>query len=169
MEENNTQVQLSLPNNLISQMRSDRFARIFTNMSITCGVLLILALLSTVVVPLLQIITVLILLVIMLCMVVLTFGTIFLAPNNPVGVVWGIFEKVSKSSESMLDVVKYCLSAIPYLSIIGLVLAAVAITMLSINKQRGWVGRVVAISIFAVIMIVGLILYFGFGGTLWQN
>ena len=162
------QPQLNLPSRLMSNMRLDRVGRICFNMGVACGVLILVALLATIVMPLLQMLLIVGTFTVVVAMVIFTLGMVFVMPNSPIGKVWDFLGNLTNSSFAM-DAVGVMITAIPYICFAGIISSIFSIIMLSISKQKGWVGKLVTICIFAVIMLVIIILHFVSGGALWQN
>ena len=154
-----------LPNSQMTGMRMDRFSRIFFNISLTCMILAFVALSSTFVLPFALMFIATITFIIILGMILLTFGTIFLAENNPIGGMWEFLTKIFESSFAT-DAIEYCMKVLPYITIIGLAISALSILFIALSRKKGWIGRLVAVSIFALVLIIILILYFFVGGKM---
>ena len=149
--------ELKPPAGVLARMRCVRFGTIFTNMCCASVCFLLLASLALIVVPVVQTILMLLSFCAIICMVIFTLGLVFLDTNKPL-------EPILEFSNSVMDfsmastVQELCVKAIPYLCAIGIASAILAIIFLSVKMQKGNVGKIVAVSILGVLMVLGLIL-----------
>ena len=162
------QVPMEIPSRFLAKTRLDRLGRIFFNLGITCGSFIFVALLSSVLLPLLQIFLITVTFIVMAAMVVFSMGTVLFISDSPIYKVWEFFVQTTQSKFS-LETVEKLFQAVPYVCMVGLAISALSIVFLSISRQKGWVGKVVAISIFIAVMVFTLIFSFVQGGSLWQN
>ena len=167
MEENKEVVTLNhnISPKFVSTIRADRFSRIFFNMSVTLMIIALFAALSTFILPFAQMFLVLIIFLIIFLMIVVTFGTIFTLPNNPIIPLWEFLQK-AMDFEKVQSMLVYIVNAIPYICIAGLVCSVVSLLITVLNKSKREVGKIVALSIFIGILIIAIILYFVLGGSL---
>ncbi len=170
MEENKEQVAVEFapPKKQISMLRTERFAKVFTNMVFTCGPIILLLFLSVIILPVFQLFLAAIIFIVVVCMVVFTLGSIFAIENNPIGPIWNFLGN-SLNMEYSAKIVEFCMSMVPYICAVGLVLSGLAITLLSVSRAKGRTGRIVAVSIIAGLIAIALVLYFVMGGALWQS
>lgn len=169
MEENKNINKELYPSGQISQMRLLRFSNIFSNMSLSFGVILILILLSSVLLPILKGITVIICFLLVFIMVVVTFGLILTISGNPATSLWRFLNKVN-NDETMLSVVKFEESLIPYVGLFTVAMSIIAIVLLSYNKvNKKRTSKLVITSLVLAFASVLVIVYFAKGGNLWQN
>ena len=146
-------------------LRMDRFARIFFNLTVAAVVIASLAAIATIFIPLAQLFLIVLVLIFLLGIIVFTFGAAFAMPGNPVGQVWEFLGKITKF-DSMSTLITHIINAIPYVCIVGLVTSVVALFLAIFNKYKREVGRIVALSIFIVLLIVGIIIFFALGGCM---
>lgn len=143
------------PTGMLTQSRLQRFGKIFFNMSIAACVLIAIALLSTVATQLLFIGGLLVLGTALIGIVIFTAGAAFFMPGNPVGFIWGLLAALVNSSDSMGEFVKFCFNITKWISLVGIVLAAIAITFISINKSKqNFATKIVVLSIFIIAFAV---------------
>lgn len=153
---------------VISQMRILRFGRIFSNISIACTILAVIAVMSSIIIPLFQGLIVIVTFFILILLVVFTLGLIFLIPNNPMSGIWGFLTGVVNSTDEIGRFSNFCISIIPHLSITGFALAIISISFLILSKKRFIFPRVLLMFCMCLILLILVIFYFITGGKLWQ-
>lgn len=167
--ENNEEIkpqEIPAPAHIFKSMQLFRFGKIFTNMSITSCILVAVMCLIAVAMPFVQVFGIIFLFIAIVAMVIFTLGAVFAFPSAPISKAWNLLTGLVNSTETLLKVAQVCISAIPYLCIIGMSVSGLAIVMLSITKQKGRVSRIVTTSILAFVMAISLVLFFILGGTL---
>ncbi len=153
------------PAGMLNQLRLQRFAKIFFNLAIAVSVLIAIALLSTVVTPLLFIFALIILIIAVIGLILFTAGAAFFMPGNPVGLLWGLLSGLVGSSDSMGEFVKFCFNITKWISVVGVVLSAIAILFLSVSKSKqNFVVKIVVLSILIVVMIAIFVFHMLTGG-----
>ncbi len=139
---------------MLRQTRIDRLMNIFFRMAITMFCLIWAALFSSLLGPVLYFTIIVILLLVMGCMLVFTLGTIFAMPGNPLGKVWGFFQKLTNGSDSVLGLTQICFNATKWLALAGIILSVLTIVMLAMNRHPSKVGKIVWLSIFIVVSAI---------------
>ena len=156
----------------LTGMRMLRLGKIFSNISIACSLVGLLAMLIAFIAPMMHgIIVALVMVACLLAIILLsifTLGIIYLKENNPVVKIFNFMSNMGNIDNSAAFA-NFCYSLVPYLSIGALVTAVLSLPLLFINKQEKCVGRIIFACIMAVISIVLLVVYYLIGGVLWQN
>jgi len=148
-----------LPNNMLKQLRLQRFSKIFFNMAIATSILVFIALLSSLITPLLYFFALVVLIIVVMGLIIFTAGAAFFMPGNPVGIVWGLLSGLVSSGESMSEFVKFCFNITKWISIVGIVLSVIAIVFLSITKSKQkFVVKIIVLSI--LILVLGVVFAF---------
>lgn len=162
---------LDSPKNILTQMRLARFGKIATNIVITCAILTLIASLSTILLPLIQILAIVITFIIGILCSIFTLGAVYAIPDNPMGKLWDFLGSLVNMTDATMNVSNICFKAIPYLTIIGITLSIIGIVIFAIDKHKRNIPRIVALSILIVLLAIALVFYYlisGPGGTLWQ-
>ena len=157
--QNSANPKLPAPQSITREMHCSRFGIIFNNMTITCGSLLLCALLSFVIYPFMLFFVGLIGFLIIGVMIVCTLGLVLLAEEQPVAQAFDIVTKVFDAA-NMDVVLGFVASLIPYFIYAGIATAILSIVTLSFSNHKGKKGRIVTASIFLGIFVIGLILYY---------
>jgi len=171
-EENASVVESFSPAEL-KNMRLTRFANIFYRMFTTSVVTAIVVLCLCVLFPAVSAIAyvaifflgVFAILVLIACSV----GTILLQENNIVSKIWGFIGNTTNSMDKTMVITKFLFSSIPYILFVGLALSVLSIVFLSLSRQSGRIKAIITTCILTFLIVVGIVLYFVLGGTLWQN
>ena len=142
------------PKGMLNQLRLQRFSKIFFNMAIATSVLVFIALLSSVVTPLLYICALVVLIIVGVGLILFTAGGAFFIPGNPVGIIFGLLSGLASNSDLMGEFVKFSFNITKWISVVGVVLSVIAIVFLSINKSKQkFVTKIVALSILILVLI----------------
>lgn len=142
------------PKGMLVQSRLQRFDKVFFNLSIAASVLVLVALLSSFVTPMLFLFALVVLFGVLLALIVFTAGTAFFMPGNSVGIIWSLISKLVGSGEAMTEFVAFCFNITKWISIVGVVLSAIAIVFMSINKNKQhFVGKIITLSILIALLI----------------
>ena len=160
---------LEPPKGIIKNNRISRLSSIYFAMTMACLLIVLIAALSSFIIPFIYCMVMLLAicaLIMMLFLVVITFGLILLAPNNPIKVLFDFIQNAN--TEKVMNISQKLLSSVPYLCIAGLVTAVVSIIALSFTKEKK-AGKITGLVIVSVIMVLILILYYAIGGQLWQS
>ena len=160
---------LEAPQIIIKDVRIVRLSSIFFNMSITCLAVIMLALLSSIIIPIfhgLVIVGAALLLILSFILVIVTFGLILLDENSPTRVLMNFIE--NSNMDKAMAVSKKFISTLPYLCIIGMLCAAISIIAICFSKGKK-TGRIVGLSVVIVVLATTLVLYYVLGGELWQS
>ena len=139
------------PAHILRQAHVDRFTNIFSNMAVTMSCLILVALLSSILGPVLYLFAVVVLFLVMGCMVVFTMGTVFVIPGNPIAKVWGVLQKVIKGGDSITNIAQICLNATKWLALAAIIASVIGIAILTLSKKPSKVGRIVLLSILIVL------------------
>ena len=142
-----------LKSKIMANQRLLRFSDIFYRLSITSLILILLCISSTIITPVIWLTAVAALLIVIFFLVVFTFGLIFTMPNNPVPYLWDLLGKIFGIGENMNILLEFCFKAIDWIVYFGIGFSFVAIIFNSIAKRNGKVGRIVGLSIFALIFV----------------
>lgn len=153
---------------MITEIRKNRFSKIFSNIAYTSAILALIALLATLVVPLLNFLAIVILFIIIACIVIFSFGAVFAIENNPVPRLWEILSNLT-NQETTFKIVDICVKSTLYISIIGICFAVAALLMTIFTKKNKKAGSIVGLSIIIGILVIYLIIYFVLGGSIWQS
>ena len=160
---------IEMPKFIAKEFRLSRLCSICFNGCITCFLLSMIAMFSSFIIPvfygLVMMFAVLGLLLLFI-LVIATFGLILLVPNNPISALMNFIG--GSGTDRVMAISQKFFSSLPYLCITGLAFAVVSIIVLSFTKERK-VGKIVGLSIVAVILTLFLIFYYVMGGNLWQN
>ena len=145
-----------------------RLGKIFSRFAFACTILLVLASLSIILLPLAQVFLIVVILIALFLMIIFTFGLVFALPSKPIDKVWDFFLKAVEFKFST-EIASFCFSLLPYLSYIGIGCSILSILTLAFAKNGRRVGRIIAVCIVMLLMIIPLVVYNSMGGVLWQN
>ena len=162
--------QICPPSNIVKDVRIFRLASIFFNISLACFVLCVIAAFSSFIIPVFYAFVMLFAILLLICLfflVIITFGLILLVPNNPIRIMLDFIQ--NSNMEKVAKISQKCFDVVPYFCYIGLAIAVFAIITLIFTKQKGKTSKIVWTSIFAVLMLVSLIVYYALGGQIWQS
>lgn len=154
-----------LPTKIINQERKNRFAKIFFNMSITCAILILCALLSLIIAPVFYMFAIVLLFGAIVVIVVFSIGTVFVVGENIVTKLWEILTLIINSGDKMGIIASYSFIISKWLSVAGIVISAIGIVFWAINKKDGRVAKIITLSIMLAIFIVVLIFNLVTGGV----
>lgn len=154
---------------ILTKAKYHRFGNIFYNMSIACLSLILVALLSTLVMPLLWMFAFLVLFLAAIAIVVFTLGLVLTNPNNPATKIFELIGSLSEASGNMESILEFCLSMTKWFSIVGIIASIVSIVFISLKKGKSWVGKIIFLAIIIAILAIVIILHLITGGQLWQN
>ncbi len=142
------------PKKIIATSRLNRFGNIFFSISIALISIVGLFLLSSILTPLLWIAAIAAFFVILVCMVVFSFGAVFVMDSEPMAKLWNLFTKLTGSGDSMFSLTQFCFNSTQWISLAGMIVCAIAIVFLSINKTKFKALKIVLVAIFIVLFAV---------------
>lgn len=150
------------PSKQEKEARLYRFSRIFFSMAITCLVLVVLALLSSVLAPLLYFFVLMILGVVLIILAiffaVFTFGLIFAIPDNPIAVLAGFISDLAESGDHLYTALVVCWYVGLGISVAGILISILGIVFVALSKGKAKVFKIVFLSV--LIAVFGGILAF---------
>ena len=159
------------PKNLIISYHTIRLGNILSNIAFTAITLLMMSMLASILVPLIHAFVALFSVLVFLLVgisVIFTFGLILLDPDNPIVKMLEFIEKIGEFDS--LKITNFCIKLIPYFCYVGIAASILGIILLASSKLKGNKGKIVALVIFTILMIVVLVLYYVLkGGALWQS
>ena len=142
------------PKKIIVSSRLNRFTNIFFSISIALISIVGLFLLSSILTPLLWIAVIAVFLVVMICMVVFSFGSVFVMDSKPMAKLWNLFTKLTGSGDSMYSLTQFCFNSTQWISLAGMIIGALAIVFAIISKTKFKVLKIVLVAIFMVLFAV---------------
>ena len=145
-----------------------RLGKIFSRFAFACTILLALASLSIILLPLAQVFLIVAILLALFLMIIFTFGLVFALPSKPIDKVWDFFLQAVQFKLSG-EIASFCFSLLPYLSYIGISCSILSILTLAFAKSERRLGRIIAVCIVMLLMIIPSVVYNSMGGVLWQN
>ena len=154
-----------LPTKIINNERRNRFAKIFFNMGIACAILILCALLSLIIAPVFYTFAIVVIFGAIVVIVVFSIGTVFVFGENIVMKLWDLLTLIINSGDKMEIIANYSFIISKWLSVAGIVISAIGIVFLAINKNKGKVTKIITLSIMLVIFIVVLIFNLITGGV----
>lgn len=150
------------PSKQEKEARLYRFSRIFFSMAITCLVLVVLALLSSVLAPVLYFLGLMILglvfVILAIVFAIFTFGLIFAIPDNPVSVLANFIGDFAESGGNLYNVLLACWYAGLCISVAGILASVLGIVFVALSKGKAKAFKLVFLSI--LIAVFGGILAF---------
>lgn len=152
------------PANILNEQRLNRFGNIFTKMAITSAILMLLALLSTMITPILFVCVILVLFTAVILMVVCTFGAVFAIESKPVEKVWSLLKNVLNSGDSMERILVFCMELSKWIAIAGAVASAIAIVFVAVSKATRKTSKIIWLSIGIVLFVLYFIINIITGG-----
>lgn len=152
---------LNPPEEIVIQDRFYRLSKILFSLTIFLGGLLFVSLLANILGPILYVFTVVILIIFIVLMVVFTLGTVFVMPNSPMPKVLEIFKNVVNANNSVTKITQFCYSTTKWIALLSIASAILTIILLLKTKRKGWLKKVVLLSllivVFSVIFIIQLV------------
>jgi hypothetical protein len=142
------------PKKIIVSSRLNRFTNIFFSISIALISIVGLGLLSSILTPLLWFAVVALFFIALVCMVIFSFGTVFVMESKPLAKLWRIFTKLTSSSDSMMSISQFCFNSTQWISLAGMIIGALAIVFAIISKTKFKVLKIVLVAIFMVLFAV---------------
>ena len=155
---------------ITKDVRLFRFASILFNIATACLVVCVIAAFSSFIIPVFYAFVMLfaiMILILLFFLVILTFGLILLVPNNPIRKMLDFIQ--NSNMEKVAKISQKCFNVVPYVCFVGLALSCFAIIMLAFTKNKDKKTKIILLSIFAVLMVLALIVYYSLGGVIWQN
>ena len=149
---------ISVPKHVLCDLRRQRLGRIILNMTVFCAVLDLLALLSTVITPILYLLLVVINLLAIISLVFFTLGMVFLIHDGPVQKLWDYLKMLTDSSDGIMDTVRLTFNSTKWISLVGIVLAVASILFIITGKGRYKALKIAALVV--LILVFGVILLF---------
>ena len=159
---------IELPAKYIAHLRLNRFNNIFFNMSIGLMSIMLIALFSSLIGPVIYFFFVVFLLMVMACMIIFTFGAIFAVPENPVSKIWSFFQVIINANDSVMKITQFCFNSTKWLSLAGVISSVIGIVLISVSKCGGKVGKIIALSFFILIFVAVFVFQVLTGGVQWQ-
>ena len=142
------------PKKIIASSRLNRFTNIFFSISIALISVVGLFLLSSILTPLLWIAVIALFFITLVCMVVFSFGTVFVMDSKPMAKLWSAFTKLTGSGDSMMSIAQFCFNSTQWISLAGMIVGVFAIVFAIISKTKFKVLKIVLVAIFIVLFAV---------------
>lgn len=152
----------TIPGKVVTQHNLQRTGNVFFHIAIACVIVSALAILSSLLVPVVYGLVVILALFACLLLVVFTFGLAFVQQDtNPahdlLSSIWGF---ITNSGESMTLLPAAILSIVPYVSIVGIAVSCLSILMLCLGRAQGKTGKIVGVCIISVVCVAILLVYY---------
>ena len=155
MENQEIEIKQSIPpKNILKQSRYFRTSNIFFNLSVTSIILVFVALLSTVLTPLLYFFAVVALFLAIIMLVIFTLGIVFAVPGGLVQKMWSLLTSMVSNSDTIMNITKFCFNSTKWLSIVGVVASVLSIVFIALSKVKNKVWKIILLGILIVIFCV---------------
>lgn len=169
MEEKELLINTTPPACIFKENQLNRFSKIFSNMTLACVALIGIALLASLITPLLLVVALFAIFLVALVMIIFTIGLIFLAADSPIYKVFEFMGNVAKAGDILGEISAICINSTKWISLAGIIVSVASIVFVSLSKSRGKVRSIALTSIALIVFLLIFILHLITGGMMWQS